>query len=163
MAPKVKPTITTRRRRSPYRVLYVYLKSNRMPPSIRQEIDLEAHNVIIMDSLGRHGLTPHFPNRRRLWAIYYGGDGRSLEAGLCGGDIPSWCAALHLAFSAIRNAASQGPRTVFKDVQVALGRPSPWPFPRRDHVLELTRPDRSGTTRGRARLRSLPGGVLSRG
>ena len=129
LAPKVKSTITTCRR-SPYRVLYVYLKSNRMPPSIREDIDLEAHNVIIMDSFGWHGLAPHFPDRRRLWAIHYGGDGRSLEAGLCGDKIPSWCAALHSAFSAILNAASQGPHTLFGDVQVALGRPSPWPFPR---------------------------------
>ena len=128
LAPNVKSTIATRSKRSPYRVLYVYLMSNQMPFSIRREIDLEAHDVIILDSLGRHGLAPHFPNRRRLWAIHYGGDGRSLEAGLCGDVIPSWCAALHSAFSAILNVASQGRRTVFKDVQVALGRPSPWPY-----------------------------------
>ena len=77
LAPEVKSTITTR-------ILYVYLKSNRMPPSIREEINLEAHDVVILDSLGRHGLTPPFPDRRRLWAIHYGGEGRSLEAGLCG-------------------------------------------------------------------------------
>ena len=99
-----------------------------MPSSVLQEIDLGVHDVIIMDSLGRHGLAPPFPDRRRLWAIHYGGNGRSLEAGLCGDEIPSWCAALHSAFLAILNAASQGPRTVFKDVQVALGRPAPWPY-----------------------------------
>ena len=128
LAPEVKSTIATRGKRSPYRVLYVYLKGNRMPSSVRQEIDLGVHDVIIMDSLGRHGLALHFPDRRRLWAIHYGGDGRSLEAGLCGDVIPSWCAELHSAFSAILSAASQGPRTVFKDVQVALGRPAPWPY-----------------------------------
>ena len=106
----------------------MYLKSNQMPSSSRRAVDLEAYDVIILDSLGRHGLAPHFPDRRRLWAIHYGGDGRSLEAGLCGDAIPSWCAALHSAFSAILNAASQGPRTVFKDIQVALGRRSPWPY-----------------------------------
>ena len=130
LAPEVKSTITTRRRRSPYRVLYVYLKGNRMPQSMREEIHLEAHDVVILDSLGRHGLAPHFPDRRCLWVIHYGGEGRSLEAGLCGREIPSWCAALHAAFLAILNAASQGPRTVFKDVRVALGRPSPWPYQR---------------------------------
>ena len=41
---------------------------------------------------------PHFSDRRCLWAIHYGGNGGSLEAGLCGGVIPSWCAALHSAF-----------------------------------------------------------------
>ena len=128
VVPEVKSTIATRGKRSPYRVLYVYLKGNRMPSSVRQEIDLGVHSVIIVDSLGRHGLAPHFPNHRRLWAIHCGGDGRSLEAGLCGDEIPSWCAALHSAFSAILNAASQGPRTVFKDVQVALGRPALWPY-----------------------------------
>ena len=128
LAPKVKSTIATHSKRSPYRVLYIYIENNHMPPDIRQEIDLEAHDVIILDSLGRHGLAPHFPDRRRLWAIHYGGDGRSLEAVLCGDVIPSWCAALHSAFSAILNAASQGPRTVFKDVHVALGRPAPWPY-----------------------------------
>ena len=86
--------------------------------------------MIILDGLSRHGLAPHFPDRRRLWAIHYGGKGQSLEGGLCGDEIPSWCAALHSAFLAILSAASQGPRTVFKDVQVALGRPSPWPYPR---------------------------------
>ena len=91
---------------------------------------LETYDAIILDSLGRHGLAPHLPGRRRLWAIHYGGNGRSLEAGLCGDVIPSWCAALHSAFWAILTAASQGPRTVFKDVQVALGRPTPWPYPR---------------------------------
>ena len=34
LAPKVKSTIATRRRRSLYRVLYVYLKSNQMPSRI---------------------------------------------------------------------------------------------------------------------------------
>ena len=126
----MKSTVTTRGKRSPYRVLYVYLKGNRMPSSVRQEVDLGVHDVIIMDSLGRHGLAPHFPDQRRLWSIHYGGEGRSLEAGLCGDEVPSWCAALHSAFLAILNAASQGPRTVFKDVQVALGRPAPWPYPR---------------------------------
>ena len=125
LAPKVKSTIATRSKRSPYRVSNVHLESNQMPFNVRQEVDLEAHDVIILDSLGQHGLAPHFPDRRRLWAIHYG---RSLEAGLCGDVIPSWCAALHSAFSAILNAASQGPRTVFKDVQVALTRPSPWPY-----------------------------------
>ena len=86
--------------------------------------------MIILDSLGRHGLAPHLPDQRRLWASHYGGNGRSLKAGLRGKVIPSWCAALHSAFSAILTAASQGPRTVFKDMQVALGRPAPWPFPR---------------------------------
>ena len=130
MAPAVKTTITTRARRSPYRVLYVYLKGSRMPQSMRGEINLEAHDVVILDSLGRHGLAPHFPDRRRLWAMHYGGEGRSLEAGLCGGETPCWCAALHSPFSAILNATSQGPGKVLKDVQVALGQPSPWPYPR---------------------------------
>ena len=84
--------------------------------------------MVILETLGRHRLPPHFPDRCRLGAIYYGGDGRRLEAGLCGDMIPSWCAALHAAFSAILNAASQGPRMVFKDVQVALGRPSLRPY-----------------------------------
>ena len=47
-------------------------------------------------------------------AMHYGGEGRSLEAGLCGDEIPSWCAALHSAFLAILSAASKGPRTVYK-------------------------------------------------
>ena len=128
MAPKVKSAISTRNKRSPYRVLYVYIENNQMPPDIRREIDLEAHDVVILDSLRRHGLAPHLLDRRRLWAIHYGGNRRSLEAGLCGDAIPSWCAALHSAFAAILTAASQGPRTVFKDVQVALGRPAPWPY-----------------------------------
>ena len=76
LAPAVKSTIATRSKRSPYRVLYVHLKSHRMPPNIRQEVDLEAHDVIILDSLGRHGLAPHFPHRYRLWAIHYSGDRR---------------------------------------------------------------------------------------
>ena len=101
---------------------------NQVPPDIRREIDLEAHDVVILDSLGRHGLAPHLPDRCRLWAIHYGGNGQSLEAGLCGDVIPSWCAALQLAFSAILTAASQGPRTVFKDMQVALSPPAPWPY-----------------------------------
>ena len=129
LAPKVKSAISTRNKRSPHRVLYVYIEKNQMPPAVRQEIELKAHDVIILDSLGRHGLAPHLPDRRRLWAIHYGGNGRSLEAGLCGDVIPSWCAALHSAFSAILTAASQGPRTIFKDMQVALGRPAPWPGP----------------------------------
>ena len=130
LAPKVKSVISTRNRHSPYRVLYVYNETNQIPPTVRHEIELNAHDVIILDSLGRHGLAPHLPGRRRLWAIHYGGNGRSLEAGLCGDVIPSWCAALHSAFSAILTAASQGPRTVFKDMQVAMGRPAPWPCPR---------------------------------
>ena len=85
--------------------------------------------MFILDGLSRHGLAPHFPDGRRLWAIHYGGEGRSLEAGLYGDEIPSWCAALHSAFLAILSAASKGPRTVYKDMQVALGRPSPWPCP----------------------------------
>ena len=109
---------------------YVYIESNQIPHGIQQDIDLEAHDVIVLDSLGRHGLTPHLPDRRCLWAIHYGGNGRSLEAGLRGDVIPSWCAALHSAFSAILTAASQGPRAVFKDMHVALGRPAPWPYPR---------------------------------
>ena len=86
--------------------------------------------MVVLDSLDRHGLTPLLPDQRRLWAIHYGGNGRSLEAGFRGDVIPSWCAALHSAFSAILTAASQGPRTVFKDMQVAMGRPVPWPCPR---------------------------------
>ena len=66
LAPKVKSTFSSGSKRSPYRVLYVYRKSNQMPPGIRQEVDLEAHDVVILDSLGRHGLAPHFPDRRRL-------------------------------------------------------------------------------------------------
>ena len=128
LARKVKFTIATRSKRSPYRVMYVYLESNQMPPGIWQDVDPEAPDVIVLDGLGRHGLAPHFPDRRRLLAIHYGGNGRSLEAGLCGDVIPSWCAALHSAFSAILNAASQGRRTAFKDVQMALGRPAPWPY-----------------------------------
>ena len=130
LVPKVKSVISTRSRHSPYRVLYVYNGSNQIPPTMWQEIEQNPHDVIILDSLGRHGLAPHLPGRRRLWAIHYGGNGRSLEAGLCGDVIPSWCAALHSAFSAILTAASQGPRTVFKDMQVAMGRPAPWPCPR---------------------------------
>ena len=130
LAPKVKSVISTRSKHSPYRVLYVYNGSNQIPPTMWQEIEQNPHDVIILDSLGRHGLAPHLPGRRRLWAIHYGGNGRSLEAGLCGDVIPSWCAALHSAFSAILTAASQGPRTVFKDMQVAMGRPAPWPCPR---------------------------------
>ena len=91
---------------------------------------MEAHDVVMLDSPGRHRLAPHLPDRRRLWAIHYGGNGRRLEAGLCGDVIPSWCAALHSAFSAILAAASQGPRTVFKDMQVALSRLAPWPYRR---------------------------------
>ena len=130
LAPKVKAANSARDKCSPYRVLYVYIESNQIPHGIQQDIDLEAHDVIVFDSLGRHGLTPHLPDRRRLWAIHYGGNGRSLEAGFRGDVIPSWCAALHSAFSAILTAASQGPRTVFKDMQVAMGRPAPWPYPR---------------------------------
>ena len=109
LAPKVKTANSTRDKCSPYRVLYVYIKSNHIPHGIQQDIDLEAHDVIVLDSRGRHGLTPHLPDRRRLWAIHYGRNGRSLEAGFRGEVIPSWCAALHSAFSAILTAASQGP------------------------------------------------------
>ena len=128
LAPKVKSTIATRSKRSPHRVSNVHLASNQMPFNVRQEVDVEAHDVIILYNLGRHALAPHFPDRRRLWAIHYCADGRSLEAGLCGDVIPSWCAALHSTFSAILNAPTQGPRMVFKDVQVALTGPSPWPY-----------------------------------
>ena len=103
----MKFAISTRNKRSPYRVLYVYNETNQLPPAVRREIELKAHDVIVLDGLGRHGLAPHFPGRRRLWAIHYVGNGRSLEAGLCGDVIPSWCAALHSAFSAILTAASQ--------------------------------------------------------
>ena len=130
LTPDVKSTMATRRRRSPYRVLYVHLKYDRTPLHTREEIELGAHDVVILDGLSRRWLAPHFPDRRRLWAIHYGGEGQSLEGGLCGDEIPSWCVALHSAFLAILSAASQGPRTVYKDVQVALGRPSPWPYPR---------------------------------
>ena len=128
LAPEVKSTIATRRRRSLYRGLYVYLKGNQMSSKICKAINLETHGVVILDSLGRRGLAPDFPHRHRLWAIHYDGDERSLEGGLYGDVIPSWCTALHAAFSAILNAASQGPCTAFKDVQVAPGRPSPWPY-----------------------------------
>ena len=131
LAPKVKTAKSARDKCSPYRVLYVYNETNQIPPAVRRKIGLETYDVIILDSLGRHGLAPHLPDRRRLRAIHYGGNGRSLEAGLRGDVIPSWCAALHSAFSAILTAASQGPRTVFKDVHVALGRPAPWPYPSR--------------------------------
>ena len=130
LAPDVRSTMATRRRRSPYRVLYVHLLHNRIPTHTREEIEWGVHDVVILDGLSRHGLAPHFPDRRRLWAIHYGGEGRSLEAGLCGDEIPSWCAAIHSVFLAILNAASQGACTVYKDVQVALGGPSPWPYPR---------------------------------
>ena len=130
LAPKVKSAISTRNKRSPYRVLYVYNETNQIPPAVRRDIGLETYDVIILDCLGRHGLAPHLPDQRCLWAIHYGGNGWSLEAGPHGDVIPSWCAALHSAFSAILTAASQGPRTVFKDMQVALGRPAPWPCPR---------------------------------
>ena len=109
LTPDVQSTVATRRRRSPYRVLYVHLKYNRIPLHTREEIELGALDVIILDGLSWHGLAPHFPDRRRLWAIHYGGEGRSLEAGLCGDEIPSWCAALHSAFLAILSAASGGP------------------------------------------------------
>ena len=130
LAPKMTTANSTQDKCSPYRVLYVYNETNQIPPAVRRDIGLETYDVIILDSLGRHGLAPHLPDQRRLWAIHYGGNGRSLEAGLRGDEIPSWCAALHSAFSAILTAASQGPRTVFKDMQVALGRPAPWPCPR---------------------------------
>ena len=130
LAPKVKAANSTQIKCSPYRVLYVYIESNQIPRDIQQDIAMEAHDVVVLDSLGRHGLTPLLPDRRRLWAIHYGGNGRSLEAGFRGDVIPSWCAALHSASSAILTAASQGPRTVFKDMQVAMGRPVPWPCPR---------------------------------
>ena len=65
---------------------------------------------------------------RTRYGLRFAGQGRSLEPGLYEDVIPLWCAALHFAFSAIPTAASQGPRTVFKDVQVALGRPAPWPY-----------------------------------
>ena len=130
LAHKVKSAISTRNKRSPYRTLYVYIEKNQMPPAVRREIELEAHDVVILDSLGRNGLAPHLPDGRRLWAIHYGCNGWSLEAGLYGDVIPWWCAALHSAFSAIFTAASQGPRTVFKDTEVAMGRPAPWPYPR---------------------------------
>ena len=163
LAPKVKTANSARNKCSPYRVVYVYIESTQIPHDIQQDIDVEAHDVIVLDSLGRHGLTPRLPDRRRLWAIHYGGNGRSLKAGFRGDVIPSWCAALHSAFSAILTAASQGPRTVFKDMQVAMGRPVPWPCPRPRPVLELPRPGRPGTARSRAGPRSLSGGVLSRG
>ena len=128
LALEVKAAISTRTTRSPYRVLYVYVESNQILQDIQRDIDLEAHDVVILDSLGRHGLAPHFPHRRRLWPIHCGGNRRSLEAGLCGRVISSWCAALHSAFLAIPTAATQGPRMVFKDVQVAVCRPAPWPY-----------------------------------
>ena len=79
LAPKVKTTNSTRNKCSPYRVVYVYIESNQIPRDIQQDIDLEAHDVIVLDNLGRHGLTPLLPDRRCLWAIHYGGNGRSLE------------------------------------------------------------------------------------
>ena len=66
LTPDVKSTMTTRRRRSPYRVLYVHLKYNGIPLRTREEIELGAHDVVILDGLSRHGLAPHFPDRRRL-------------------------------------------------------------------------------------------------
>ena len=62
LAPQVKSAIPTRNKHSPYRVLYVYIEKNQMPPAVRQEIELKAHDVIILDSLGRHGLAPHLPD-----------------------------------------------------------------------------------------------------
>ena len=70
LAPKVKTAISTRSTRSPYRVLYVYVENSQVPHRTRQEIDQEAHDVVILDSLSRHGLAPLFPDRRRLWAIH---------------------------------------------------------------------------------------------
>ena len=127
LAPRVKATIATRIKRSAYRVLYVYLETNWMPQSIRQKIDVEAHDVIILDILGQHGLALQLLDRRHFWALHYGGERPSLEGGLYGDVIPCWCAALRSAFSAILSTAYQGPRTVFKDVQVALGWPALWP------------------------------------
>ena len=66
LAPKVKTAISTRTKRSPYRVMYVYIESNQIPQGIQRDIDLEAHDVVILDSLSRHGLAPYFPDRRRL-------------------------------------------------------------------------------------------------
>ena len=66
LAPKVKSVISTRSKHSPYRVLYVYNGSNQIPPTMWQEIEQNPHDVIILDSLGRHGLAPHLPGRRRL-------------------------------------------------------------------------------------------------
>ena len=66
LAPEVKSTIATRRRQSPYRVLDVYLKDNQKPPRRRKAMDLETHNVVILDSLSRHGLAPHFLDRHCL-------------------------------------------------------------------------------------------------
>ena len=138
-------------------------RATRCRPGYENQVDLEAYNVIMLDSLGRHGLAPHFPNRRRLWAIHYSVDGRSLEAGLCGDAIPSWCAALHATFSAILNAAPEAPVRYSRTYRWHWVGPPHGPMCVRDHVLELARPDRSRTARCRARVRSLSGGVISRG
>ena len=105
LAPDVRSTMATCRRRSPYRVLYVHLKYNQILTHKREEIELGVHNVVILDGL---------PPISRTDAG--SGEGQILEAGLCADEIPSWCAAVHSAFLAILSAASQGPRTVYKDV-----------------------------------------------
>ena len=57
----------------------------------------------------------------RLSAIHYSRGGQCLEAGLCGDEVPKWGSTLHPVSTAILSVASQGPRTTYMDVQVALG------------------------------------------
>ena len=43
LAPKVKSAISTWNKRSPYRVLYVYIEKNQMPPAVRREMELKRY------------------------------------------------------------------------------------------------------------------------
>ena len=132
-----------------------------MQSRIGKSMDLGTHGVVILDSLDRHGVAPRFPDRRRLSAIHYGGDGRSPEAGLYGDVIPSWCAALHAAFSA---SSIRLPKARVRSSSTCTWH---WVGPPhscicvRDHVLDLTHPGRFGIAHSRTRLCSLYGSVLS--
>ena len=166
LAPKVKSTITTRCKRSPYRVLYVYLNSNQMPFTKRQEIDSEAQDVIILYSLGRHGLAPHLPDQRPLWAIHYNimvaTDGAWRPASV---EMRSPLGVPH-CIQPSRPSSMRLPKAPVRSSRTCRWHwmdPPHGPIYVRDHVLELTRPDRFGTARSRARLRSLSGDVVSRG
>ena len=58
LAPNVGSAMAARRGRSPYRVLYVHLKHNQIPASMREDIEWGVHDIFILGGLSRHGLAP---------------------------------------------------------------------------------------------------------
>ena len=58
LAPDVWSAMATRRRQSPYRVVYVHFKYNRIPTHTREEIEWGVHDVVIEDASAGTGLPP---------------------------------------------------------------------------------------------------------